>query len=32
MDILNFLSHWLVTHINGTDKTLGTFLSGKGVS
>lgn len=32
MDVLNFLSNWLVTHINGTDKRLGMFLSGKGVS
>lgn len=27
MDLLNFLSDWLVTHINGTDKQLGEFLN-----
>lgn len=32
MEVLNFLGNWLVTHINGTDKTMGVFLSGKGVS
>lgn len=32
MDILNFLSSWLVTHINGTDKKMGAFLVENGVS
>lgn len=32
MDILNFLSSWLVTHINGTDKKMGVFLSENGAS
>ncbi len=27
MDLLNFLSDWLVTHINGTDKKFGEFLN-----
>lgn len=27
MDILNFLSGWLVTHINGEDKQLGAYLN-----
>ena len=31
MDILNFLTEWLVTHINGTDKGMGDFLSKKGL-
>lgn len=26
MDILNFLSHWLVTHIHQTDKKMGVYL------
>lgn len=30
MDILNYLSSWLVTHILGTDKNLGAFLQSKG--
>ncbi|ACS80445.1 bacteriohemerythrin [Maridesulfovibrio salexigens] len=29
MDILNYLSDWLVTHINDTDKKLGAFLEDK---
>ncbi|WP_320175198.1 bacteriohemerythrin [Maridesulfovibrio sp.] len=29
MDILNYLSDWLVTHISDTDKKLGEFLIGK---
>lgn len=32
MDILNFLSDWLVTHINDTDKKMGEYLATKGVS
>lgn len=32
MDILNYLSSWLVTHITDTDKKFGTYLNGKGVS
>jgi len=32
MDILNFLSGWLVTHINDTDKKMGTYLASKGAS
>lgn len=32
MDILNFLSSWLVTHINGTDKKMGAFLAEQGLS
>lgn len=31
MDILNFLSGWLVTHINGDDKKLGAYLNSVGV-
>ena len=31
MDVLNFLSNWLVTHINGTDKKLGAYLNEKGI-
>ncbi len=31
MDILNFLSSWLVTHINGTDKKMGAFLVKQGL-
>lgn len=31
MDILNFLSSWLVTHINGTDKKMGSFLVEQGL-
>ncbi len=31
MDVLNFLSNWLVTHINDTDKKLGEFLSTQGL-
>lgn len=30
MDILNFLSNWLVTHIVDTDKKMGDFLASKG--
>lgn len=29
MDILNYLSDWLVTHINDIDKKLGAFLKDK---
>ena len=29
MDILNYLSDWLITHINITDKELGRFLNDK---
>ncbi|WP_421902457.1 bacteriohemerythrin [Maridesulfovibrio sp.] len=29
MDILNYLSEWLVTHINDTDKKMGEFLRAK---
>ena len=29
MDILNYLSEWLVTHINDTDKKMGEFLKDK---
>jgi len=32
MDILNFLSSWIVTHINDTDKKLGAFLAEQGLS
>jgi hemerythrin-like metal-binding protein len=32
MEVLNFLSNWLVTHINDTDKKMGEFLASKGVS
>lgn len=31
MEVLNFLSNWLVTHINDTDKKMGEFLASKGV-
>jgi hemerythrin len=31
MDILNFLSNWLVTHIKGTDKKYGPFLNERGI-
>lgn len=31
MDILNFLSNWLVGHIKGTDKAYGPFLNEKGI-
>lgn len=32
MDVLNFLSGWLVTHINGDDKKLGAYLNSVGVN
>jgi hemerythrin len=31
MDILNFLSSWLVDHIKGTDKKYGPFLNERGI-
>lgn len=31
MEILNFLSSWLVTHIKGTDKKYGPYLNERGV-
>ena len=31
MDILNFLSNWLVDHIKGTDKKYGPFLNERGL-
>jgi len=31
MDILNFLSTWLVEHIKGTDKKYGPYLNERGV-
>ncbi len=31
IEVLNFLSNWLVTHISGTDKKFGPFLNGKGL-
>ena len=31
MDILNFLSGWLVEHIKGTDKKYGPYLNERGV-
>lgn len=32
MEVLNFLSNWLVTHINDTDKKMGEFLASKGLT
>ncbi|MHC1791121.1 bacteriohemerythrin [Solidesulfovibrio sp.] len=31
MDMLNYLSTWLVTHVLGTDKKLGQFLNARGL-
>jgi len=31
MDVLNFLSNWLLTHIKGTDKKYTPFLNERGV-
>ncbi|MBG0777083.1 MAG: hemerythrin family protein [Desulfovibrionaceae bacterium] len=31
MDILNFLSNWMITHIRGTDKKYTPFLNAAGV-
>ncbi len=31
VEVMNFLKNWLTTHINGTDKKLGAFLTSKGL-
>ena len=31
MEVLNFLSHWLVTHITQADREFGPFLNARGI-